>query len=210
MPVVVAIVIVVVALAVVGVVLVKAGSLRSLKLRRRFGPEYDHAVEQHDDLKKAEQELMAREQRYAKLRIRPLDAASRDAYTKDWMKVQERFVDAPRAAVVEADHLVTRVMAARGYPADGFDQQARDLSVEHGRAVATYRTAHDVALRKDDTSTEDLRQAVVGYRKLFLELLGNGTSPRARGSAMARTTAEQVTRLWRRTGAGTRKTEVSR
>jgi hypothetical protein len=41
--------------------------------------------------------------------------------------------------------------------------------------VENYRAAHDIALRHDrgDASTEDMRKAMVHYRSLFEELLGD-------------------------------------
>lgn len=144
------------------------------RLRERFGPEYDRAVERHRSTREAEQELRAREQRHHELPIRPLSAEVRDRYRAEWQRVQERFVDAPEAAVAEADTLLTRVMTERGYPTDDFEQQAADLSVEHAATVGRYRAAHDIRGRADagSASTEDLRQAMVHYRALVAELLG--------------------------------------
>jgi hypothetical protein len=46
--------------------------------------------------------------------------------------------------------------------------------VDHPLVVANYRTAHEIALRqsKGQSSTEDLRQAMIHYRTLFEELVG--------------------------------------
>ncbi|MBO3753042.1 hypothetical protein J5X84_43965 [Streptosporangiaceae bacterium NEAU-GS5] len=170
---------------VVLVVLVAVGALgylvssqnRRRGLQERFGPEYDRTVNEHDSRKEAEEELRAREARFAKLGISPLDAESRASYAKKWNEVQERFVDAPAFAVTEADTLVTAVMAERGYPTENFDQVISDLSVEHGRTLDHYRQAHDISTRasRQQASTEELRQAMVHYRALFEELLGSST-----------------------------------
>jgi len=87
--------------------------------------------------------------------------------------VQARFVDDPRGAVTLADHLVTDVIQARGYPIGEFEQQAADLSVDYPVIVDNYRAAHAIAERHraGQASTEDLRQAMVHYRALFQELL---------------------------------------
>jgi hypothetical protein len=87
--------------------------------------------------------------------------------------VQTGFVDEPTRALTEADRLVTDVMRERGYPMDEFDQRVADISVDHPQVVEHYREAHaiQVASENDETSTEDLRQAVVHYRALFEELL---------------------------------------
>jgi hypothetical protein len=56
-----------------------------------------------------------------------------------------------------------------------FEQRAADISVDHPLVVENYRAAHAIALRHDSgqASTEDLRKAMVHYRTLFEELLGN-------------------------------------
>ncbi len=89
--------------------------------------------------------------------------------------MQERFVDSPDSAVSDADTLVTQVMVARGYPTEGYEQRLADLSVEHARTLDHYRSATEVNRRRSsgEASTEDLRQAMVHYRALFDDLLGN-------------------------------------
>jgi hypothetical protein len=64
-------------------------------------------------------------------------------------------------------------MKHRGYPVSDFEQNATDLSVDHPLVVENYRTAHEVALRdaRGQSSTEDLRKAMVSYRVLFEDLL---------------------------------------
>jgi hypothetical protein len=70
--------------------------------------------------------------------------------------------------------LVTELIAERGYPAGGFDQQVADLSVEHASLLDHYREAHDIhqANERGEATTEQLRQALVHYRTLFADLLG--------------------------------------
>jgi len=50
--------------------------------------------------------------------------------------------------------------------------------VDHPVVVQHYHAAHGIALRhkKDQTTTEDLRQAMIHYRALFQELV-SGTEP---------------------------------
>jgi len=147
---------------------------RRRHLQERFGPEYDRTVQERESRRDAERELASREKRYGQLDIRPLSPAQRDSYTLDWKRVQERFVDTPDTAVSEADRLVTALMGDRGYPTEGFDQQAADLSVAHARTLEHYRIAHDINGRAGrGASTEDLRLAMVHYRALFEELLGD-------------------------------------
>ncbi|MGC4958163.1 hypothetical protein ACLQ2P_33635 [Actinomadura citrea] len=168
---------VVVALVVVAV-LAAAGYLamtrsRTARLRRRFGPEYDRVLERQGGRAAAERELRSREQRHEELELRDLDPGRREEYREQWVRVQERFVDAPEAAVEQADQLVTVVMGERGYPTHGFEEKVAHLSVEHGRTLEHYRRAHTISGKATtkEASTEDLRQAMVHYRALFEELL---------------------------------------
>ncbi|MEU0950510.1 hypothetical protein ABZ379_49025 [Streptomyces canus] len=154
--------------------------VRRKKLRERFGPEYVRTVEDADSRAAGERELRAREKRHDSLDIRPLDGTVRDRYTRDWTSVQEEFVDRPEDAVHDADRLVTSLMHERGYPTQDFEQQLKDLSVEHGRTLEHYRAAHDVdALStRHEATTEQLRGAMVHYRALFDELLSDGGETR--------------------------------
>jgi FtsZ-interacting cell division protein ZipA len=146
---------------------------RSETLRKQFGPEYKHAVDQYGDQRKAEAELAEREKRVRKLDIRGLTADEQNRFSGNWKKAQARFVDAPSPAVSEADGLVKELMLARRYPVGEFEQRAADISVDHPDVVNNYRAAHEIARRNKSgkASTEDLRQAMVHYRSLFEELL---------------------------------------
>lgn len=148
------------------------GQARSRRLRNRFGPEYDRHLETAENRRAAERELAEREKRHAQLSLRPLSEAEQVRYTEQWTRVQERFVDSPGAAVAGAEDLVHTVMRDRGYPVEGFEQQAADLSVEHAEAVHGYRTAHEIRGRHSQANTEELRTALVHYRSLFHELVG--------------------------------------
>ncbi|MEV4158656.1 hypothetical protein [Nonomuraea dietziae] len=170
------VVVVVVALAAVAFLVLR--HQRRGRLRERFGPEYDRTLAERENRGAAEQELLAREERVAELDIRPLDPEQRRSYATRWTEVQERFVNAPGFAVTEADQLVTEVMAERGYPIGDFEQQVSDLSVGHGATLDHYRQAHEISGRAvmKRASTEELRQAMVHYRALFEELLGESPS----------------------------------
>ncbi|MFC9621142.1 hypothetical protein ACFTXM_14435 [Streptomyces sp. NPDC056930] len=155
-------------------------TMRRRKLREQFGPEYERAVEAKHGRRAGERELREREERHDALDIKPLPAPVRDRYTQDWTRVQETFVDRPDDAVHEADRLVTTLMSERGYPTKGYEQQLKDLSVQHGRTLEHYRAAHEVNDRssRHQATTEELRGAMVHYRALFDELLHNGDRPR--------------------------------
>jgi len=147
---------------------------RSKRLRGSFGPEYDRTV-QASGKREAEADLEARRKRREQLDIRPLDPATRQRYAQAWTQTQSRFVDEPPQAVREADVLVTQVMRDRGYPTENFDQRSADVSVDHPVVVQSYRAAHNISLANDQgqATTEDLRQAMVHYRALFQDLLGD-------------------------------------
>jgi FtsZ-interacting cell division protein ZipA len=147
---------------------------RSERLRQTFGSEYDRVARQLGDPERAEAVLAEREKRVSHLKLRTLPTAEQERYLQQWAFVQKQFVDDPRGAVNEADRLVIDVMNARGYPMREFDQRADDISVHYPNTVGNYRAAHDIVLRhgKGQSSTEDLRQAMVHFRSLFDELLG--------------------------------------
>jgi hypothetical protein len=153
---------------------------RSKKLRSHFGPEYDRASMLYGGSAKAEDVLEARQKRMEKVRIHPLSDHERDRFGSLWLDVQSHFVDDPAGSIREADRLVTDVMIARGYPMTDFERRADDVSVDHPFVVSNYRAAHEIALNDQHgrASTEDLRRAMVCYRKLFEELLEAHIAPR--------------------------------
>ncbi|MBM0233925.1 hypothetical protein JNW91_19955 [Micromonospora sp. STR1_7] len=169
------IVIVLVVLVIVAALAVAVRSLgRRRALRNRFGPEYDRVVAEQDSRSAAERELRDRERRHAELTLTPLTPESRARYAAAWEELQVRFIDSPGETVGDADELVTRLIEEQGYPTGDFSDQIAHLSVEHARTLTNYRDAHEIHLRnsRGEASTEELRQAVVHYRALFTDLLG--------------------------------------
>jgi hypothetical protein len=166
--------IVVVVIIVAALVAVGSLAARRRRLQQRFGPEYDRAVESSDSRLKAEAELAEREKRVKGLDLRPIEPAARASYLAQWTTIQEQFVDSPTDALTGAQALITTVMADRGYPTEDADQITADLSVDHASTLGRFRTAQDISARVagGTASTEDLRQAMVHYRALFQELLG--------------------------------------
>jgi hypothetical protein len=145
------------------------------RLQSKFGPEYGRTVhEAGGETQKAEARLEQREKRVESFAVHPLAPADRERYGKKWQSVQKEFVDDPKGAIGAADELLTEVMAARGYPVGDFEQRSADLSVDHPVVVQNYRTAHKIAVShaRGQASTEDLRQAMLCYRALFDELVG--------------------------------------
>jgi hypothetical protein len=169
------VIIIVAILVVVAIIAGVAYDVRRRRLRERFGPEYDRLVEETGSRTKAEAELASRQRRVAGLDIRPLDPAARARYLENWAAVQEQFVDSPQEAVMAAQRLVMTVMKERGYPTEGGGQMVADLSVDHANVLDHYRSAYDISQRAADNqaSTEDLRQAMIHYRSLFQDLLGD-------------------------------------
>ncbi|GIE29147.1 hypothetical protein Ait01nite_021920 [Actinoplanes italicus] len=183
------IVLIVVLLLVVAAVVIGVQLGRRRRLRQTFGPEYDRVVADTGNRTEAEKELLERTKRHARLELKPLSAESRTRYAAAWEEVQIRFVDDPGEAVSTADELVTRLIAERGYPTGDYNEQLADLSVEHAATLEHYRSAHDISRRSREgaAETEDLRQALVHYRALFADLLGEDpvahTTPAPRPAA---------------------------
>jgi len=146
---------------------------KTRKLKVKFGPEYDRVVQEEGNARRAEAVLESRQKRVAKFNVRPLSPEECDRFAGQWRAVQEHFVDDPRRAVADADRLINEALRLRGYPMGDFEERAADLSVEHGRMVDNYRTAHKVAMEDErgQATTEDLRRAMQHYRNLFEEVL---------------------------------------
>jgi hypothetical protein len=169
----------IVALAAVAIIFItlivgrRRARARSEELQRRFGPEYEHAVEELGSPKRAERELEQRARRVEHFRFNDLSAAARESFAAKWNEIQGRFVDDPAVAVTAANELINEVMRARGYPTLSFDQRVADLSVEHPTVVQHYRAAHELSrsVFNGNIDTEQLRQALVHYRMLFTDLL---------------------------------------
>jgi hypothetical protein len=174
-----ALIVILVILAVVVIAVAAVAGWRR-RLRRQFGPEYDRAVAEKHGVLRAEAELTGRHRRVRRLDIRPLSADARRRYAADWTLIQERFVDAPQAAVLQASTLVATVMTERGYPNADDEQAMADLSVDHAETVGHFRAARQITAQLSDdgdgayrdADTEALRQALIHYRALFAALLG--------------------------------------
>ncbi len=161
-------------LALVSVVIVtRHRAAQTQRLRERFGPEYDFVVQYSASQRSAEDRLLNREKRVKLLKIHELTQTQRAHYVAAWELVQSRFIDHPRGAVVESDELVTSLLQARGFPVEGFEQRAADLSVDHAQLVGAYRTASATAARagRNNATTEELRTAMVHYRTIVDDLL---------------------------------------
>jgi len=176
--------IIIIVVAVVVVVAIAAIAIRgskrqrSARLRRQFGPEYDRAVQEHGNVTRAEANLAERERRGRRIIVRSLSPDEHEKFAEAWRAAQSEFVDDPAQAVAEADRLVQELMNQRGYPVGDFERQAEDISVDHPVVVENYRSAHAIAERHRNggAQTEELREAMVHYRKLYDELLNPETA----------------------------------
>jgi hypothetical protein len=167
----------IIAIVIAIIVVVAAGALATMELRRRtlrqrFGPEYERLAREKGT-RQAEAELMARQRRVASLDLKELTLAQRADYEQRWTAVQEEFVNDPATAVRQAEELITAVQRDRGYPVDNSEMAMDALVVRHSRAVGPYRSARSVASNGTETSTDDLREALINYRVMFRDLLGS-------------------------------------
>ena len=165
-------VLVIVALIVAVAAVVTTRRRKSKQLKRRFGPEYDRAIQEHGDSRLAEAALQDRIRRVKKFRLHFLAPSDQEAYWTEWAAVQRRFVDDPWLAVGFAEQLIIHVMNQCGYPLTDFEQRAADLSVDHSAIVQNYRDAHAIVWHREGrASTEELSRVMVLYRSLFEALL---------------------------------------
>ena len=159
---------------------------RTERLRTQFGSaEYTRTVKEGGSRRKAETVLDERSERVERLHIRPLAAGDRARFIDSWGRIQARFVDGPGSAITDADQLIGDVMSTRGYPVSDFEQRAADISVDHPLVLENYRAAHQSALLQTNgqASTEVLRQAMIHYRTLFEELVGEPEMARAKAAS---------------------------
>jgi len=181
-------IIVIVAVVIVAAILLAAMAVRRRsRLRQRFGPEYDLLAEERDSKLKAESELAGREKRVHGLDIQPLTESARAGYAVQWDAIQEQFVDTPEDAVASSQLLVVEVMCELGYPAEDPGQMLADLSVEHATTLGHYRAAEETTRNATagTASTEDLRLAMINYRALFRDLIGEPAAEAAGEPAAA-------------------------
>jgi hypothetical protein len=168
-------IVIAVVIIIAGLIAAAAVATRRRRLQQQFGPEYERAIAEQNGRLRAEAELRDRQRRVRKLDIRPLTDTARRQYVTEWLAIQEQFVDWPQTAVRRAYDLVVTVMTTRGYPTDDAEQVVSDLSVDHAATVGHFRAAQEItgAAAAGAVATEDLRQALIHYRALFSDLLGD-------------------------------------
>ena len=167
----------VLAFIVVGIFAIAAWSVarreRTASLRKRFGEEYEHALQHHPDRSSAEAELRQRENRMQGVPVHSLRPEVKEQFANRWHEIQARFVDDPKGANREAEELIREALHAGGYPPGPFEMQAENLSVEHPGCAGHYREAHEIATREGPPAptVEGLQRAFFGYRTVLEELL---------------------------------------
>jgi hypothetical protein len=181
------------ALVVIGLIAVGLRRSKSKRLEEHFGPEYHRTVEAAGSRTAAERELADRAKEVKAFDIRPLTTSERDRYRGEWTRIEARFVDHPTTAVAEAEELIDDVMRVCGYPVTDFEQHAAHLSVRHPRVVEHYRAGHAV-LALSSASTEEQRQAMLHFRELFQDLVGQGGTDVAQDIATNREVVAQEPR----------------
>ena len=171
------VIVVVAVVVVIALAALALGRGRSAALKRRFGPEYDHTIDEKGGRRAAEASLRDRAKRRNELEIQELSHEARSQFATRWRDVQSGFVDDPRRAVDDADGLVQEVMRERGYPVDEFDERLEMVSVDHPELAENYRVAHTIQRQSgtDSAAVDDLREAFQRYRALFDDLLADGT-----------------------------------
>lgn len=145
---------------------------RRSHLKSRFGPEYTRAVSD-SGTGGAERQLSSIEREHDELELHPLSATTRDRYLDEWRQAEVRFVSDPRDATRTAESLVLRALEERGYPRDEDDERLVALvSVDHPHVAERYRHGHAMLESVDgDTSTENLRKAMLDFRAVLEDVL---------------------------------------
>ncbi|HZM42408.1 MAG TPA: hypothetical protein VFB94_25000, partial [Acidimicrobiales bacterium] len=133
---------VIVAALVLGAVVIE--QQRSAMLRRRFGPEYQRALDEHGGRRGAEAALRERIKRRRAVELIDLTPASAERYQAKWRAVQAGFVDDPRGSVTSARTLVDQLIVERGYRDGeaaevGADDRLELVAIDHPHLVAQYR-----------------------------------------------------------------------
>jgi len=174
------VILVLVVVAVLGIAAVVIEQQRSAMLRRRFGPEYERAVEEHGDRRAAEGALRERLKRRKSVELLDLTPSSAERYKAQWRAVQAGFIDDPRGSVASGRTLVDQLIVERGYrDGEGSDVGEGDrmdlVAIDYPHLVAHYRAAGRLG---PDASLDDLRTTFVQYRDLFEALLADGSTER--------------------------------
>jgi hypothetical protein len=160
---------------------------RRKRLRRRYGAEYEHTAQQAGSRRRADQELVAREEARRHYEVRDLEPGERERFSARWEALQASFVDDPWAAVRGVDELVTEVAVTKGYPDDG-DPLTGRLRRPSPLDRPLPDRGRDVEEAGAEAGTEHLRHTVLAARDVFETMLGStdtsGAGPRTAFQAL--------------------------
>jgi hypothetical protein len=157
------------------------------RTREEFGSEYERAARERGSEEEAEREL--RERRYrVERRVEPLSDESRDRYVERWEEAERVFLDNPGASLETADRVVFDLLIERNIVADmaqSNEETEKGLGVLYPEVADDYREARRLRARvvggyaedRDAGSgdpgeaTEEMRQALRGYRSVYERLV---------------------------------------
>ena len=154
---------------------------RRERTREEFGPEYERTAQERGSEEEAERELRQRRGRIER-QVEPLSEESRQRYEERWGEVERLFVDNPERSVEMADRTVSDLLEERNFisdPAQSDEETGRGLAAMHPEVADDYREARriraDVVGRSagnggDGDATEEMRQALRGYRSVYERL----------------------------------------
>ncbi|WP_338674955.1 hypothetical protein V1460_19665 [Streptomyces sp. SCSIO 30461] len=145
--------------------------------------------------------------RFGRLSMKPLSDDERDQYVALWAGLQERFVDSPAAAVTRAGELLDQLAIARGFPAGPREDRMHALAAVFPERAQGAQRLHRACAEASSgqVDAEPLRQALVGGRALFEELVAVTAQDRALSAAVAaRRNRERRRASVRRAGRSTR------
>ena len=120
---------------------------------------------------RTEVDLRDRQDRHIDLRALP-DVA-RNRYVEEWLAIQERSVENPVQSVIDAETLLSQVLVERGYPGGDDEEHLQLVCDDHPGLADSLRAVSVVRHRVGGglISPEDLREAMMHYRLLFIDLL---------------------------------------
>ena len=154
-----------VVVALLGIAAVVIEKQRSAMLRRRFGPEYQRALDEHGDRRSAEAALRERIKRRRSVELIDLTPASAERYKAQWRAVQAGFVDDPKGSVASARTLVEQ-LADKWDPTQYTDEYRANLmkiikAKMKGKTVELHETPEPRSAEVVDLM-ERLRQSLQG------------------------------------------------
>ena len=144
---------------------------RRAHLQERFGHEYQRTVSS-EGRRDGERQLRTIEDEHGDLDLQPLTPAARERYLEEWRQVESRFVSDPHDAARSAERIVVRALEERGYPSEiDAERRAAHVAVDHPNVGERYRHGHAMLETNGDSSTEDLRKAMMDFRVVLDEVV---------------------------------------